>query len=160
MIRTDDVSKPYKTFLPDSERKQMSRWKASQLKSKWGDTRLHNELTDSAFMLLVRRVKRLYSGSNIEVYERDHRHDSVLNSSTMHTFITPNLYLELECSHVHHRCQVLYSIGNCRSPEQIHTWLKEYPFSIAKQEQSLDGGISAYFNRVRSCQDSKYFNTL
>jgi len=160
MIRTDDVSKPYKTFLPDSERKPMNRWKASQLKSKWGDTKLHNELTNSAFMLLLTRLKRLYSGYKIEVYERDHRIDSKFNATTMHVFMTKQLYLEIECSYVEHRCQLLYSIGNCPGADQIKRWLKEYPFSIAKREHTPKGGISAYFDRVKAYQGDKHFYTL
>ena len=159
-MRYSTEIKPDKSFIPPAERKQMSRWKSSLNKSKWGDTRLHNELTNSAFMLLIRRVKKLYKGSNIEAYQRDHRIDSALNPTTMETFITPDLYLEIECEYVHHRCQVLYNISQSPHAEQIAIWLKEYPFSIASKEQALDGGVAAYFDRVKAFQAATFFTTL
>jgi len=150
----------YKPLIPYDERPPSKRWKSSQYKSKWRDVQQDNYLLNAAFMRLIERIKSLYKDSGIMVYERDQRNDSSLNPTIMHSFITNNLLLELECEYVQHRCELFYDFNNCPHEAKIRKWLCEYPFSISSVQKTPDGGIAEYFDRIRSFQDDKYFITL
>ena len=156
---TDETSKKI-VLLTLGQRTPMKLWRASQVKSKWTDVKQHNEQMNSAYKLLLTRVKKFYTGRNEHVFERDQRTDSSTSSSTMHTFLTKDLFLELECQPVSHSCRILYDFSRCPFEATIRKWLCEYPFSVASHHERCEGGVTAYFNRVLAYQRGKYFYNL
>lgn len=148
---------PYRKY---DNRPPAKRWKSSQQKSKWHDVQQDNYLLNAVFMRLIERIKTLYKHSGIVVYERNHRNDSSLNPTIMHSFITKTLLLELECEYVHHRCELYFDFNNCPHEAQIKMWLKEYPFAVSTIQKTPRGGIAAYFDRILAFQGDSHFITF
>jgi len=136
------------------------RWIQAATLPKYAHLKPQNDLMNTMFMSLIKKVKTLYIGRNEFAYERDSRHDSTQNCSTMHCFITKTVYLELTCDFVEHKCYVHFDFERCPFEQQIREYLKAYPIIMASKQEPRNGGVAAYFARVKAYQPSQYFFTL
>ena len=126
-------------------------------KGQYKHLRAHNEGVERMFMQIIECVKTHYLKPNELVFEHDSRKDTTLNSSPMHTFITKNLFLELECTYGKYECVVLYDFQDCSFEQEVRKLLKPYPLSVAAKHEPRAGGVAAYFNRVYQFQNGKHF---
>jgi hypothetical protein len=111
-------------------------------------------------MELINAVKMLYAHSNTYCYERDTRTDSTLNSTTMHTLITPSLYLELECEYFSLQCRVIYDFENCNKEQEVRKILSVYPLSHASIHEPRINGVAKCFKNTLALQGDKHFYYL
>lgn len=155
----NNSQKPLNHPSKQAKRFYKKRWIQATL-SKYAHLKPQNELMNTVFMSLIRKVKTLYNGLNELAYERDSRHDSTRNCSTMHCFITQALYLELTCDFVEHKCYVHFDFERCPFEQQIRELLKAYPIIMACKHEPRKGGVTAYFARVKAYQPNQFFFTL
>jgi len=136
------------------------RWTIPYLKTQYNHLRPHNEAIEAAFMELIKSVKSLYTTRNELVFERNDKRDRTLNSSTMHTFITSSLYLELECDFFELKCKVLYDFEKCPFEREIRKLLTIHPFDTVARHEPRKKGVAASFEAVKAFRGMTHFYNL
>ena len=112
-------------------------------------------------MAFLVKVKELYQGSGTVAFELDQRNDRSFNCTGMHTFCTPDLHLELECSY-DFNCYVNYDFQGCKHKDRILALAKKiYPMrENVFQYMPLPGGVLNFYQRVRQLHPACCFKML
>jgi hypothetical protein len=142
---------------PATKSSLRKQWTIPYSKGQYKHLRVHNEVVERMFMQIIKCIKTHYLKPNELVFEHDSRKDRTLNSSTMHSFITKNLFLELECTYGTYECVVLYDFQDCSFEQEVRKLLRPYPLSVAAKHAPRTSGVTAYFNRVYQFQNGKHF---
>jgi hypothetical protein len=123
-----------------------------------------NYMVETYYKELLNYAKSLIStmpdAYSRTVFERDYREDESENSFTMHSFLTPNVHLLLECDFAYHY-RVEYDFFNCPFEELIidkMTGMRTL-FRYAEQKH-LQPNCEEYLKRVFKVQDEKYILVL
>jgi hypothetical protein len=132
-------------------------------KSKYGHTRqqLDNENVEGQFMHLLYKVKQLLKESQQQqiVFERDYRNCNAENSFAMHSFISGNFYLYLECDFCYNY-QVEYAFNTCLIETDIKKLLDAYLLRGRVKEVTLRPDFSTFYATVLNVQELRYILTL
>jgi hypothetical protein len=136
------------------------RWKGAH--ATYGNEHLkyYNPLVETAYMNLLTKVKALYATKQEYVFERDLKENDNHNCTSMHSFLTSSLVLELECGLLDYKLYVHYDFDNCPFEQEIRKLLDAYPFKRAALHSPKEQGVAAYFKAVVAFQGKQHCNYL
>lgn len=140
-------------------RKISKRWKSSLTVSNGRDKNI-NFMVELYYKQLLEFAKSVISTLpdtySRTVFEKDYREDNTENCFTMHSFITPNFYLYLECDFAY--CyRVEYDFYNCPFEDQIRAKFETMATMMKYSKQRhLQPNCDEYLKSVFKVQDEKY----
>jgi len=147
--------------LPTSGNKQPLRkqWKVAV--SRFGHTtqKLNNRIVEGNFREILAKAKKLLSQHPQTVFERDQREDSSHSTYTMHSFLSPSFYLNLDCCPDFNYC-IKYAFCNCPYEGELRKLLNCYLLQGKAKEVELKPTFQAFYNDVPSFQHKKYVFVL
>ena len=158
-IKSTAIIPPVVSLKP--YRSRQKRWKLARSDYRYQREEVRNSIIERNFMSFLDQVKELYQGTGTVAFELDQRHDRRFNCTGMHTFCTPDLYLELECAH-DLNCYVSYDFNHCRYKDQILQLSKDiYPSDAdAVRCLPLQGGVLSFYQRVKLLHPATCFTVL
>ncbi|WP_146166541.1 hypothetical protein ABZR88_09695 [Mucilaginibacter yixingensis] len=104
-------------------------------------------------------AKLLLKAEQPLVFERDYRYDNSESAFAMHAFISPTLYLYLECSpDCHYRVE--YAFNSCKQEDELRKQLANYSFKGRTIESALQPDFSTFYTNVLRVQQAKHIYSL
>lgn len=127
----------------------------------FGNTKrqLDNERLEACFMNVVSQVKKLLKGQDFNVFERDYRRDNSENAFVLHTFMSKNVFLYLECT-LNYVYTVDFALFKCPQEEAIRKLLDNPLLSGRKKEVELQPTFIDFYLHVLDYQPEQYIFSL
>ena len=147
-----------KTHYPVKERPPMKRWVIAMTNSSHKQKKDCNKCVEAAYMRIVDAVKKLYLTPGTVYFEKDYRQDRQ-SAMAMHTLLTPDFYIHLQCSFFYDY-EVEYAFGNCSYEQIMRQLLKVYPLDSAARQFEPQDSFNTFYNTVLSIQDASHIHTL
>jgi len=116
-----------------------------------------NGTVEFSYKKLLAKVKELSPQAGKAVFERDYRYDGADSAAIMHAYMSPSIYLLLECDY-RYDYHIEYAFNDSRLHSQLSLILTGFPFESRAQPVALKPDYNTFYSNVLAYQPKDYIS--